>query len=87
MFFQCRWQDWRLRLRADVPGGSFLSGEGDMDAGIFVMGMLIGAGLAHNFGIASSPKGVTYVGQIAVIVGLVFCLLLGFTNSRGGEKI
>ncbi|MEI7590330.1 MAG: YedE family putative selenium transporter, partial [Deltaproteobacteria bacterium] len=75
-------------LAGGCPGRQlFLSGEGDMDAGVFVMGMLVGAGLAHNFGIAASSKGVTFVGQMAVIIGIVFCMVLGFTNSRGGREI
>jgi len=39
----------------------------------------VGAGLAHNFAIASSPKGVAAFGPAAVIMGLVFCLVVGFT--------
>ena len=33
----------------------FLSGEGDGDAGIFVLGMIVGAGISHNFSLAGSP--------------------------------
>jgi len=37
-------------LAGGCPGRQlFLSGEGDGDAGIFVFGMIVGAGIAHNF--------------------------------------
>jgi YedE family putative selenium metabolism protein len=68
-------------LAGGCPGRQlFLSGEGDMDAGIFVLGMIVGAAVAHNFAIASSPKGVAAFGPAAVIIGLVFCLIIGFTE-------
>jgi len=66
-------------LAGGCPGRQlFLSGEGDMDAGIFVLGMLAGAAIAHNFAMASSAKGVAPFGPAAVIVGLAFCLIIGF---------
>ena len=66
-------------LAGGCPGRQlFLSGEGDMDAGIFVLGMITGTAIAHNFAIASSAKGVAAGGPAAVIVGLAFCLLIGF---------
>ncbi|HOW57795.1 MAG TPA: hypothetical protein PKZ12_07315, partial [Smithellaceae bacterium] len=67
-------------LAGGCPGRQlFMSGEGDMDAGIFVLGMIVGAGIAHNFALASSPKGAAAFGPAAVIVGLAFCLVTGFT--------
>jgi len=70
-------------LAGGCPGRQlFLSGEGDMDAGVFALGMIVGAGIAHNFAIASSPKGVGAFGPAAVIVGLVFCLVIGFTQRE-----
>jgi hypothetical protein len=56
----------------------FLSGEGDLDAGIFALGMIVGAGIAHNFVMASSPKGAAAFGPAGVILGLAFCLVIGF---------
>lgn len=68
-------------LAGGCPGRQlFLSGEGDMDAAIFATGMIVGAGIAHNFAIASSPKGVAAFGPAAVVIGLLFCLLIGFTQ-------
>lgn len=67
-------------LAGGCPGRQlFLSGEGDADAGIFVLGMITGAAVSHNFAMASSPKGVAAFGPIAVIVGIIFCLIVGFT--------
>ncbi|MEA1900958.1 MAG: YedE-related selenium metabolism membrane protein, partial [Thermodesulfobacteriota bacterium] len=40
------------------------------------------AGFAHNFGLASSPKGVGPHGIAAVIIGLIVCLFIGFTMRK-----
>lgn len=67
-------------LAGGCPGRQlFLSGEGDLDAGIFALGMIVGAGVSHNFNMASSPAGAAAFGPAGVIVGLVFCLAVGFT--------
>lgn len=67
-------------LAGGCPGRQiFLSGEGDADAGVFVMGMLVGAGVAHTFNFASSPAGPSLFGPIAVVIGLVFCVAIGLT--------
>ena len=65
-------------LAGGCPGRQFImSGEGDGDASIFVLGMLVGAGFAHNFALASSGAGVTANGMTATVIGLVFCLAVG----------
>jgi YedE family putative selenium metabolism protein len=70
-------------LAGGCPGRQlFLAGEGDGDAAVFVLGMIVGAGFAHNFGLASSPKGVGPHGIAAVIIGLLVCLFIGFTMKR-----
>lgn len=51
-----------------------LAGEGNSDAGIFLLGLLVGGGLAHNFALASSPAGITQNAPFAVIGGIIFCL-------------
>ncbi len=67
-------------LAGGCPGRQlFLAGEGDGDASVFVIGMIVGAAIAHNFGLASSPAGATVGGMFAVGIGLVVCLLIGFT--------
>ncbi|MGI6252251.1 MAG: YedE family putative selenium transporter [Aminivibrio sp.] len=65
-------------LAGGCPGRQFImSGEGDGDASIFIIGMLVGAGFAHNFSLASSGAGVTAYGTTATIIGMVFCLGVG----------
>jgi len=66
-------------LAGGCPGRQLiLSGEGDADSAVFVMGMLAGAAFAHNFGTASSPAGVGDWGPEATIFGLVILLAIGF---------
>ena len=72
-----------LGLAATLIGGCplrnlILSGEGDTDAGVTVLGFFAGAAFAHNFLLASSPQGTGNFGPVAVIIGLVFCLAVGF---------
>ncbi len=77
-------------LAGGCPGRQlFLSGEGDGDAGIFVLGMIFGAAFAHNFTTAGIPDkvvegvvqigGLTTAGMVAVVLGLVVCLVIGFS--------
>jgi len=73
-------------LAGGCPGRQlFLAGEGDGDAAMFVLGMIIGAGFAHNLSLASSPKGVGLYGPAAVIIGLLICLFIGFTMREKVE--
>ena len=51
-------------------------------AAVVVLGMIVGAGFAHNFGLASSPKGVGPHGIAAVVIGLLVCLFIGFTMRK-----
>ena len=75
-------------LAGGCPGRQlFMAGEGDGDAAIFVLGMVVGAGFAHNFGLASSPKGVGPHGIAAVVVGLIVCLLIGLTMREKMEAV
>jgi YedE family putative selenium metabolism protein len=83
-------------LAGGCPGRQlFLSGEGDGDAAVFVLGMITGAALAHNFALAGAPdsvvEGVQKVGGIgpygmgAVILGLIVCLMIGLTMRQKME--
>ncbi len=66
-------------LAGGCPGRQLImAGEGDADAGVFVVGMLVGAAFAHNFSLASSGAGVGAYGIPATIAGLVFCGAVGF---------
>lgn len=59
-----------------------LSGEGNTDSAISVIGLLVGAGISHNFGLASSPAGTTFNGQIAVGICILILLAISWTNSE-----
>ncbi|GAB4548722.1 MAG: YedE family putative selenium transporter [Anaerolineae bacterium] len=76
-------------LAGGCPGRQlFLAGEGDGDAAVFVLGMIIGAGFAHNFALAGVPDRIVEgnlvvggpgpYGQAAVLLGLLVCIVLGF---------
>lgn len=70
-------------LAGGCPGRQlFMSGEGDADAGVFVMGMITGAAFAHNFGLASSPAGIGAHGMAAVIACLFLCVVIGISNME-----
>ena len=58
-----------------------LSGEGNSDSAVTVVGMIIGAAICHNFSLASSGKGPTPNGQIAVAICFVFLLIISIANS------
>ena len=64
-----------------------LSGEGNTDSVITVMGMLVGAAIAHNFGLASSGAGVTANGKVAVFICFAFLGVVSYLNSEGLVKI
>lgn len=65
-------------LAGGCPGRQIImSGEGDGDAGVFVVGMLVGAAFSHNFSLASSGAGIGAFGAPAAIIGLIFALAVG----------
>lgn len=85
-------------LAGGCPGRQLiLSGEGDGDAAVFVLGMITGAAFAHNFALAASPDSVTNgvvktggvgpAGMVAVILGLVVCLVIGATMRERLPKL
>ncbi|HOA20202.1 MAG: YedE-related selenium metabolism membrane protein [Sedimentibacter sp.] len=63
-----------------------LSGEGNTDSVITVMGMLVGAAIAHNFGLASSAAGVTANGKVAVFICFALLGIVSFLNSESLVK-
>ena len=63
-----------------------LSGEGNADSAIAILGLAAGAAFAHNFGLASSGKGATLNGQIAVIVCFAVVLAIACANTFGKKK-
>ncbi len=70
-------------LAGGCPGRQIiLAGEGNTDSGIFILGMLLGAAIAHNFGLASSPKGIGEYGAVATLIGIGYTLIVGYVMSK-----
>jgi YedE family putative selenium metabolism protein len=64
------------------------AGQGNSDATMTVIGMLLGAAAAHNFALASSAAGPTPGGKTVTIIGLLFAMLISWFYSRGaGQNI
>ena len=65
-----------------------LAGSGNSDSTVAVVGMIVGAAVCHNFGLASgaasadSIGGPSIYGKIAVIIGLVVVCLIGVLNTK-----
>jgi YedE family putative selenium metabolism protein len=85
-------------LAGGCPGRQlFLSGEGDGDSAIFVLGMITGAAFAHNFMTAGKADavvdgvlqtgGLSTYGMTAVIIGIVVCLIFGFTMRQKNAEV
>ena len=73
-------------LAATLLGGCplrqvIMAGEGDTDAGMVFLGMLAGAAVAHNFGLAASGDGVPVAGKIGVLIAALFLITVGFAFS------
>ena len=75
-----------------------LSGTGNTDSAITVIGLVAGAAFAHNFGLASGGDvyeegtsiitggGASPAGRIAAIVCIVVMLIIGFAYSKKPKK-
>lgn len=64
-----------------------LSGEGNIDSVVTVMGMFVGAAISHNFGLASSAEGATVNGKISVFICIAFLGVISYLNSEKSYKI
>ena len=75
-----------------------LAGEGNGDSAVTVFGMILGAAIAHNFGLAGNPDsigkagelvvgGIGTTGKIAVGVGIVILLAISLVNSRRIKEV
>lgn len=54
-----------------------LSGQGDTDAGMSVLGMFTGAVLVQKWNIAGTTAGTPYWGKVALLTGFILLLLAG----------
>ncbi len=65
-----------------------LTGEGNSDSAVTVLGMLFGAAISHNFGLAGaaasadSAGGASTAGKIALGIGFAVMLIVSVVNSR-----
>lgn len=81
-FFGMTLSGLAFSLAGGCPGRQLiLSGEGDTDAGVFVLGMIFGAAVSHNFAMASSGKGIGEFGIAGTVIGLAFCLIIAYTMT------
>ena len=73
-----------------------LAAQGNGDSAVTVFGMIVGAALAHNFGLAGNPDskneagelivgGISNAGKIAVVLGLVVMLVIAVMNMPKKE--
>lgn len=63
-----------------------LSGEGNSDSAITVLGLMVGAAFCHNFGLAASANGPTANGKIAVMIGIAVVSIIACLNTFRKEK-
>ena len=73
-----------------------LAGEGSGDSAVTVLGMIAGAALAHNFGMAGNADamtdgvftagGVAANGRIGIVIGIVLLLAISIANLHKEEK-
>lgn len=63
-----------------------LTGEGNTDSAVTVIGLAAGAAFAHNFSMASSGEGPTFNGKIGVIVGLIVMLIIAVVNTNKSSE-
>lgn len=65
--------------------------EGNTDCAVTVMGLMAGAAVSHNFGLAASADGVPLAGQVAVILGMLVVFTIGIINlpavAKGGVSV
>ncbi|MCL2620311.1 MAG: YedE family putative selenium transporter [Defluviitaleaceae bacterium] len=63
-----------------------LAGSGNSDSAITVIGMMVGAVVAHNFSIASSGAGVTDNAPIAFVIATVVAVAIALYNIISNKK-
>ena len=63
-----------------------LTGEGNTDSAMAILGFACGAAFCHNFGLASSTEGATTAGKIAVLICLAVVIVIACVNTFGNKK-
>lgn len=87
-FFGMALVGWGSVLLGGCPlRQTIMAGEGSSDSAITIVGMLVGAAVSHNFGLASSTAGATLGGKIAVgVCALVLLAVTLLNTNRKGAK-
>jgi YedE family putative selenium metabolism protein len=63
------------------------AGQGDVDAGIATLGMLLGGALVYTWLLRSTSAGPTFEGKVVVLIGLVFSVIIAMAfRKRGSVK-
>ncbi|HKL42231.1 MAG TPA: YedE family putative selenium transporter [Clostridia bacterium] len=60
---------------------TILAAQGNVDSAITFMGLLVGAAISHNFGLAGSGAGVGINGKISIVIAFMFITYIAITNS------
>ncbi len=69
-----------------------MAGEGNADSAVTVMGYIVGAAFAHNFGLAGAAAsaesigGPSAAGKGAVIIGIIVLAVIAFANSKKAKN-
>jgi len=69
-----------------------LAGRGNTDSALAVCGMIVGAGVAHNFSIAAAaagpagPGGPSIWGKVVAVSGIVVCVIIGLLNREKSSQ-
>lgn len=65
---------------------TILAGEGNSDSAMSVLGMMAGAAIAHNFGLASSPQGASLGGKVATLLGFTVITVIAIVIIYANKK-
>lgn len=63
-----------------------MSGEGNNDSSVVILGLIAGAAFSHNFSIAASGEGVGLNGKIAVIAGFIIAFTIALLNLKNEKS-
>lgn len=58
------------------------AGEGDVDAGVTTLGMLVGGALVYSWMLRSTSAGPTFEGKIVVLIGIIFSLVVAMAFRK-----
>ncbi|MHC4636591.1 MAG: YedE family putative selenium transporter, partial [Planctomycetota bacterium] len=58
------------------------SGQGDVDAAVTTLGMLMGGSLVHVWLLRSTSAGPTFQGKIAVLIGIAFSVAVAMAFRK-----